>query len=109
MLGDMLFSVMRTLLALLGVCALAWVVLAALARRGIGVGRAAGGARLHVLERLALSPRRTLYLVRADERVFLVGAAEAGGLSLIAELDSNHARGAATSRAVTSANSPTES
>jgi flagellar biogenesis protein FliO len=83
----MLLSVTRTLLALLGVCALAWVVLAALARRGVGIGRAPGGARLQVIERLALSPRRHLYLVRVDERVFLLGAAEAGALSLIAELD----------------------
>ncbi|HEX7478221.1 MAG TPA: flagellar biosynthetic protein FliO [Polyangiales bacterium] len=91
----MLLSVTRTLLALLGVCALAWVVLAALARRGIGIGRAPGGARLQVIERLALSPRRHLYLVRADERVFLLGAAEAGALSLIAELDRSPAFSAA--------------
>ncbi len=87
MLGGMLFSAVRTLLALAGVCALAWVVLAALARRGIGLGRAAGAARLQVVERLSLSPRRQLYLIRADERLLLVGSGEAGALTLIAELD----------------------
>jgi flagellar protein FliO/FliZ len=86
-LGGMFFSLMRTLLALLGVCALAWVVLAALARRGIGLGRPTGSARLQIVERLSLSPRRQLYLVKADERLLLLAAGEAGALSLIAELE----------------------
>jgi flagellar biogenesis protein FliO len=72
------------------VCALAWVVLAVLARRGLiafagGLGR--GPSRLRVIERLALSPRRQLFLVQADSRVFLVGTGEAGPPALIAELD----------------------
>jgi flagellar biogenesis protein FliO len=80
--------VMRTLLALLGVCALAWAVLALLARAGIGTGASArrGATRLQVLERLALSPRRQLYLVRADGRVLLLGASDGAALTLIAEL-----------------------
>jgi flagellar protein FliO/FliZ len=83
--GGWLFSVARTLLALLGVCALAWVALNLLARRGLGVARP--GARLRLLERLPLGPRRQLYLVQADARVFLVGMGDSGALSLIAELD----------------------
>jgi flagellar biogenesis protein FliO len=79
-----LLSIARTLLGLLGVCILAWVALHWLARRGIGVTRQ--GARLRVLERVSLSPRKQLYLVQADARVFLVGSGDAGGLSLIAEL-----------------------
>lgn len=76
--------VVRTLLALVGVCALAWVVLTLLSRRGIGVAKRSG--RLQVLERVALSPRRQLYLVRADERVLLLGGSETGALSVLVEL-----------------------
>jgi len=83
--GGALSLVLRTLLALIGVCALAWVVLQWLARRGVGVPRSA--ARLRVLERLPLAPGRQLYLIEADSRLFLLGAAERGPLSLIAELD----------------------
>jgi flagellar biogenesis protein FliO len=78
-------SLARMLLALVGVCALAWVALQFLARRGIGVMRP--GARLRLLERLQLHPRQQLYLVQADSRVFLLGAADGGSVSLIAELD----------------------
>jgi len=90
--GGALSSVVRTLLALVGVCALAWFVLALVARRGGLAARLAGGlgtrapARVRVLERVALSPRRQLYLVQADARVFLLGAGEAGPLALLAEL-----------------------
>jgi flagellar biogenesis protein FliO len=85
--GSALGSVLRVLLALIGVSGLAWVVLSALARRGLlgGMGRASG--RVRVLERVALSPRRQLYLVQADARVFLLGAGEAGPPALIAELE----------------------
>jgi flagellar biogenesis protein FliO len=88
--GAALATVLRTLLSLIGVCALAWAVLTLLARRGLlrtaGLG-ARPGARLAVLERVSLSPRRTLYLVRADARVFLMAAGEAGPPALIAELE----------------------
>jgi flagellar biogenesis protein FliO len=83
--GGALLSIARTLIALIGVCALAWVALNLLARRGVGV--AAPGARLRLLERLPLGARHQLYLVQADARVFLVAAADGGGLSLLAELD----------------------
>jgi flagellar biogenesis protein FliO len=76
----------RTLIALIGVCALAWVTLTWLSRRGF-VGASRPGSRLRLLDRLALGPRRQLYLVQADSRVFLVGAADAGAPRLIAELD----------------------
>jgi flagellar biogenesis protein FliO len=85
---------MRTLLALLGVCALAWLVLSVLARRGIGTGLGPGwrlgggqlGRRVQVLERITLSPKRQLYLVRADQRVLLLGIGEGGAPALITEL-----------------------
>lgn len=88
--GDAVSSVMRVVFALAGVCALAWVVLSALARRGLlrgAVGFSSRDGRVRVLERVALSPRRQLYLVQADRRVFLLGAGEAGPPALIAELE----------------------
>lgn len=87
--GGQLIVIVRTLLALVGVCALAWVVLVLLSRRGIGVGRA--GGRLQVLERVTLSPRRQVYLVRADQHVLVVGAGEGGALSLLLELPAERA------------------
>jgi len=84
--GGGLLPVARTLIALIGVCALAWVTLTWLSRRGFGAARRPD-SRLRLLERLPLGQRRQLYLVQADSRVFLVGAADAGTPSLIAELD----------------------
>src|SRR5215510_15916408 len=84
--GSALGAVLRVLLALIGVSGLAWVVLSALARRGLLGDLRRTSGRVRVLERVALSPRRQLYLVQADARVFLLGAADGGSLSLIAEL-----------------------
>jgi len=83
--GGVLWPIARALLALIGVCMLAWVSLTWLSRRGF-IG-APLGTRLQLIERMVLSPRRQLYLVRADSRVFLLGAADGGQVSLIAELD----------------------
>jgi flagellar biogenesis protein FliO len=83
--GGVLSAIVRTLLALVGVCALAWFALRWLAQRGIG--GAFGGARLRLIERLTLAPRRELYLVQVDARLFLMGAADGGALALIAELE----------------------
>jgi flagellar biogenesis protein FliO len=84
--GDTLQAVIRALLALVGVCALAWASLTWLARRGIGLGGARGHGRIQVLERVTLAPRRQLYLVRADGKVMLLGAADGGAVTLIADL-----------------------
>jgi flagellar biogenesis protein FliO len=83
---SLLFSVVRTLLALAGVCALAWVSLSWLARRGIGVPGRGKNGRIEVLERIPLGPRKTLYLVRADGRDLLLGTGEGGSPSLIVDL-----------------------
>lgn len=83
--GGMLWPVARALLALVGVCVLAWVSLTWLSRRGL-IGTPPG-TRLQLIERMALSPRRQLYLVRADSRVFLLAAADGGPVSVIAELE----------------------
>jgi flagellar biogenesis protein FliO len=87
--AGVLWPITRALIALIGVCVLAWVSLSWLSRRGF-VGQSAS-ARLKLLERLALSPRRQLYLVQADSRVFLLAAADGGSLALIAELESSAA------------------
>lgn len=77
--GLLLREALWALAALVLVCLLAAVVLRLLARQG--VGRPKGGSpRLRVLERLTLSPRRTLYLVRAQDRVLLIGAGDGAEL-----------------------------
>lgn len=74
--------VVETLVTLLAIVLLAWLVLA-LARRG-GMGRAAGP--LELVGRLPLDARRAVYLVRVNEKIFVLGASEAG-LSKLGELD----------------------
>jgi flagellar biosynthetic protein FliO len=70
-------------LASLGlVCMVAWAALRWLGRRW-GGNQNEGGLR--VLARLGLEPRRTLYVVQAGPRRFLIGSGE-GGVSLLAEL-----------------------
>ncbi|MES1206093.1 MAG: flagellar biosynthetic protein FliO [Pseudomonadota bacterium] len=63
------------------VCLIAYVSLRLLARRG--VGRAAGPIR--VLARCPLEPRRSLYLVEAAGRCFLVGVGD-GPMTMLAEV-----------------------
>jgi flagellar biogenesis protein FliO len=94
--------VLRTLVALAAVSALAWVVLS-LASRGSGLAFAIRTGipllrllrarrerplpRVRVLERISLSSRQELFLVQADSRVFLLGGSAAGTVALVAELD----------------------
>lgn len=61
----------QTLIALAGVCALAWWILRWGARRGLG--RHVGG-RVEVLERASLDARSTLFVVRVGKRVLVLGA-----------------------------------
>ncbi len=75
-------SLAASLLTLGLVCLLAWVTLRWLARRGIGQGRQV----IRVVARCPLDARRSVYVVEAAGRNFLLGAGE-GGLSLLAELD----------------------
>jgi len=74
---------LQTLLALGVVCAAAYLVLRFVVRRAIP-GARRGPVR--ILTRVAVEPKRSLLLVEAAGRCFLVGSSEAG-LSLIAELD----------------------
>ena len=83
----------ETLVILTVVCAHAWVVLRYGVRRG---GLRQTGA-LKVLARLALEPRRTLYVVEAPGKTLLVGVSD-GSIATLAELDP-----AAVEEAVTAA------
>jgi flagellar biogenesis protein FliO len=74
--------VVETLVTLLGVIALAVLVL--YAARRIGVGRPAGP--LELVGRLPLDGRRAVYLVRVGKTIYVVGASEAG-LSKLGELE----------------------
>jgi flagellar biosynthetic protein FliO len=78
-------ALLQTLLALAAVCILAWVVLRWGARRGFGVGL--GGGRVRVLERVALDPRRAIYLVQVADKVLLIGAGDGAAPAVLAELD----------------------
>jgi flagellar biosynthetic protein FliO len=75
-------SIAVSFLSLGLVCLLAWVALRFLARRGIG--RASGP--LQVLARCPLEPRRSVYVIEAGGRCFLVGVGD-GPMALLAELD----------------------
>ena len=75
-------SIALSFLSLGLVCLLAYVALRWLARRG--VGRAEGP--LQVVARCALEPRRSIYVVEAAGRCFLVGVGD-GPMALLAELD----------------------
>lgn len=46
-----------------------------------------GAGALHVVSRVSLSPKHTVYLLRAGGRVLLVGTGPQGAPSLISELD----------------------
>lgn len=76
-------ALVQTLLALLGVCVLAWVVLRALSQRGFA---ARAGGRIQVIERVHLDPKRTLWLLRVDEKELLVGAGDSGPPVLLGEI-----------------------
>jgi flagellar protein FliO/FliZ len=78
-------ALLQTLLALGAVCVLAWVVLRWGARRGFGLG--VGGGRVRVLERVALDPRRALYLVEVGGKLLLIGAGDGAAPAVLAELD----------------------
>lgn len=84
---NILLDLLRTLLALAGVCLLAWVGARWLASRGFGVPQSGPTASVRVLRRIALEPRKSLYLVQAGKRVLLIGTGEGGPPSLLAELD----------------------
>jgi flagellar biogenesis protein FliO len=70
------------------VCLVAWGALRLLAGRG--VGRASGAVR--VVARCPLEPRRSVYVVEAAGRCFLIGVGE-GPMAVLAELDAERING----------------
>src|SRR3954454_24944956 len=77
-------SVMLSLASLGVVCLVAWGALRLLAGRGIG--RASGAVR--VIARCPLEPRRSVYVIEAAGRCFLVGVGD-GPMAMLAELDAD--------------------
>jgi flagellar biogenesis protein FliO len=53
-----------------------------LRRRGFSPGSVRRGRRMASLERLPLTPRHSLHLVRVDERVLLVGCSPSGCVAI---------------------------
>jgi flagellar biogenesis protein FliO len=74
--------IVETLLTLVAVIALAILVL--VGARRVGIGRPLGP--LQLVGRLPLEGRRAVYLVRVAERVYVLGASEAG-IEKLGELD----------------------
>src|SRR5689334_24772219 len=75
-------SLALSFVSLGAVCLVAWAALKLLAGRGIG--KASGAIK--VLARCPLEPRRSLYVVEAAGRCFLVGVGD-GPMAVLAELD----------------------
>lgn len=75
----------ETAVTLVAIVTLAGLVL--VAARRFGVGRPAGPLRL--VGRLPLDGRRAVYLVRVENKVFVLGASEAG-LHKLGELEGDH-------------------
>ncbi len=69
---------------LAAVCILAWVVLRWGAKRGFALS--GQGARVRVIERIALDARRSLYLVRVGDKILLLGAGDQSAPAVLAEL-----------------------
>jgi len=76
-------SLVQSVVALLGVCVLAWLVLRFASQRGLGLGQ---GQRVKVLERVPLDARRMIYVVQIGERVLVLGGGEGASPTLLAEL-----------------------
>src|SRR5207237_8035165 len=83
-------SIALSFLSLGLVCLLAYLALRWLSRRGVGQGR----GPLQVLARCPLEPRRSVYLVEAAGRCFLIGVGD-GPMALLAEVDAGSVEAAA--------------
>lgn len=75
-------SLAVSMLSLGLVCLLAWVLLRWMSRRGVGQGM----GPVKVLARCPIEPKRSVYLIEAGGRCFLVGAGD-GAMNLLAEID----------------------
>jgi flagellar biosynthetic protein FliO len=75
-------SLALSFVSLGAVCVVAWAALKLLAGRG--VGKASGAIR--VVARCPLEPRRSVYVIEAAGRCFLVGVGD-GPMAMLAEVD----------------------
>ena len=75
-------SLALSFVSLGAVCVVAWLALKLLAGRGIG--KATGAIR--VVARCPLEPRRSVYIIEAAGRCFLVGVGD-GPMTVLSELD----------------------
>ena len=80
--GDLLM----TSLIVLGVVCVAAFVAVRLFARLLSSGRSRGAQLMNVVSRVALEPRRSLYVVEVAGKTLLVGTSEMG-LSVLSELD----------------------
>jgi flagellar biogenesis protein FliO len=87
--------ILETFVTLVGVCALALVVL--WGARRLGVGRPTGPIELY--GHLPLDARRAIYLVRVGTQVFIVGVGE-GGFTKLGEIPAADVAAAAPARGV---------
>lgn len=80
------WTLVRTLIALAMVVALAYLMLNVGLRRLMGIRAPVGTSVVTVLERVALDQKRSLFVVEAGGEVLLIGGGDSA-LSLIAKLD----------------------
>lgn len=84
---DLGWSLVRTLVVLGVVVALAWLTLNVGLRKLMGIGPAAGRRGIiSVLERVPLDQKRTLYVVKAGDEVLLLGASDLS-VNFLSKLD----------------------
>ena len=77
-------SLAVSLVSLGVVCLIAWFSLRLLSRRGVGHGN----GPIKVMARCPLEPRRSVYLIEAGGRCFLVGVGD-GPMAVLAELNAS--------------------
>ena len=80
---DLGSAALQTLLGLAGVCALAWWILASVARRGTRFG---GGSSVRLESELRVGPRQRVAVVAVEGRRLLIGLGEGAAPRLLAEL-----------------------
>lgn len=89
--GSYAVALVQSIVALAGVCALALVLLRFAAGRGLG--RAPSGKVLELVERLPLDSRSAVCVVRAGEKMFLVGTADGVAPTMLGEVEPKSFRG----------------
>ena len=86
------WMLLQTLVALLFICAVAWLLLRVMGRYTNGLGPSK--SMIEIVERVAIDQRKSLYIMKVTGRWLLVGSSETG-LQLLTELDPKDAAQAA--------------